>query len=63
MNTDEEYRFSDITDEDLDVILNNILHYSPNAGETYIQGSIRSRGLKIQRWRIRERLQVSNFPN
>mgnify|MGYP002804233118 FL=1 len=58
MNTDEAYRFSDIPDADLDTIIMLVLHYSPNAGETYVQGSLRSRGIKVQRWRLRERLQV-----
>lgn len=58
MNTDEAYRFSDIPDADLDTILTSLLHHSPNAGETYVQGSLRARGITIQRWRLRERLQV-----
>ena len=58
MNTDEASRFSDIPDADLDTVLTSILHHSPNAGETYVHGSLRARGIKVQRWRIRERLQV-----
>lgn len=58
INTDQAYAFSDISDNDLDALLTLILNNSPNAGETYVQGSLRSRGLRIQRWRVRERLQV-----
>ncbi len=61
MNTNQACAFSDIPDEDLDAMLTQILHHSPNAGETYVQGSIRSRGLRVQRWRVRERLQVCIF--
>ncbi len=58
MNTDEAHRFSDIPDADLDTIITSLLHYSPNAGETYVQGSLRARGIKVQRWQLQERLQV-----
>ena len=50
--------FSDIPDADLNAILSTIMQQSPNAGETYMQGSLRSRGIKVQRWLLRERLQV-----
>ena len=60
MNTDQAYAFSDIPDCDLDAMLTFILSNSPNAGETYVQGSLRSRELRIQRWHVRERLQVSS---
>lgn len=58
MNTEDGNTFSDIPDADLDAILSTIMQQSPNAGETYMQGSLRSRGIKVQRWRLRERLQV-----
>ena len=31
---------------------------TPRAGESYIRGSLRGSGVRIQRWRIRERLQA-----
>ncbi|CAC5405288.1 unnamed protein product [Mytilus coruscus] len=34
------------------------LQFTPNAGESFIQGSFRGRGIRIQRWRLRERLNV-----
>ena len=55
---EEAYRFSDIPDVELDTILTTILHHSPNAGESYVHGSLRARAIKIQRWRVQERLQV-----
>ena len=58
MNTEDGNTFSDIPDADLDTILSTIMQQSPNAGETYMQGSLRSRGIKVQRWRLREKLQV-----
>ena len=58
MNTEDGNTFSDIPDADVDTILSTIMQQSPNAGETYMQGSLRSRGIKVQRWRLRERLQV-----
>ena len=58
MNAHEAYRFSDIPDADLDTVITSLLHKSPNAGETYVQGSLRARGIKVQRWQLRERLQV-----
>lgn len=30
----------------------------PDAGETYIIGAIRSRGMIVQRWRIRQAIQT-----
>lgn len=48
-------QFSTISNSELDSIIVDILHHG-NAGESYVCGSLRSRGLRIQRWRIRERL-------
>lgn len=48
--------FSDISTAQLDEVLNGILSVTPNAGETYIRGSLRSRGIHVQRRRVRERL-------
>ena len=54
--------YSDISDSDLDSIIMNILSNTPNAGEKLIDklviGSLRSRNIHLQRWRIRERLNV-----
>ncbi|XP_031343118.1 uncharacterized protein LOC116177155 [Photinus pyralis] len=49
-----------LTDAELDSMLHNILSVTPNAGETYVLGSLRSRNFQIARWRVRERLQAIN---
>lgn len=46
--------YSDITDDELDRIVSEIIQISPNAGETLVQGALRHRGLRIQRRRVRE---------
>lgn len=38
-------------------IVRDILQTTPNAGERYIHGSLRSRNIRIQRWRLRHCLQ------
>jgi hypothetical protein len=48
--------FSQIANSELDEVLKEIASLTPGAGETYIRGSIRSRGVCVQRWKIRERL-------
>lgn len=50
--------YSQLTDNDLDTLLREILQRSPNTGESYLQGSLHSRNVRIQRWRIRQRLQL-----
>ena len=50
--------FSTISDEDLDAVIDNILRSTPGAGEVYVIGGIRGRGLRVQRWRVRESLMV-----
>lgn len=36
----------------------DILRETPNAGEVYILGSLRARGLRVPRWKVREQLQM-----
>ena len=36
------------------LVFYNSTKVMPNAGETYIIGSLRSRGMCVQRWRTRE---------
>lgn len=52
----EPLRYSALSNQDLDRVVTNILQNTPNAGEAYILGSLRSRGLRIQRWRVRHSL-------
>ncbi|MGH0174935.1 UNVERIFIED_CONTAM: hypothetical protein FKN15_068250 [Acipenser sinensis] len=53
----EPHEFSAVSDYQLDTVVSEILSQTPNAGETYVIGSLRSRGLHVQRWRIRQSLQ------
>ena len=46
--------FSDISDENLDKEIKDILESTPNSGETLVIGSLRGRGIRVQRNRIRE---------
>lgn len=47
-------QYSVLTNQELNQIITDVLQRTPNAGEAYITGSLRSRGLRIQRWRIRQ---------
>ena len=49
-----DFDYSEIDDNALDQIISNILQSSPNMGERMLLGALRSRKLKIQRWKIRE---------
>ena len=51
-------RFTDITDNELERIICPIVACMPNVGETYIKGSLRSRGINIPRRRLREQLNI-----
>lgn len=46
--------FSEISDSEIDEFMKFILQVSPNSGERMIIGWFRGRGIRIQRWRIRE---------
>ena len=50
--------FSDITSEELEWNIRDILKLTPFSGESYIREALRGRGIFIQRWRIREVLQT-----
>lgn len=52
----ETLSYALLSNEELDSIVTSILRNTPNAGETYILGSLRSRGIRIQRWRVRQSL-------
>ena len=51
-----EPSFSNISDCDLDKTINAILHLTPYSGESYIMGSLKGRGVHVQRYRVRESL-------
>lgn len=46
--------FADLSNEEIDQIVAEILTKSPNSGERMVTGSIRSRGLKISREKLRD---------
>ncbi|XP_037830460.1 uncharacterized protein LOC119617641 [Kryptolebias marmoratus] len=48
--------YTAISDVQLNRFVAEILQSTTNAGETYVHGSLRSRGLRIQRWRVRQSL-------
>ena len=47
-------QYTQITDDELDAVINEILHITPEAGEHLVIGALRSRGISLQRYRIRE---------
>ena len=51
-------QFLNISNVELDELLRNVMALTPRAGESYIHGSLRSRGIHIQCWRVRERLDI-----
>ncbi|KAF0028001.1 hypothetical protein F2P81_019088 [Scophthalmus maximus] len=52
----QSLQYNGLTNQELNQIVTEVLQRTPNAGEAYITGSLRSRGLRIQRWRIRQSL-------
>lgn len=49
----EPLTYTPLSNEDLNTIVTSILHNTPNSGEAYVLGSLRSRGIRVQRWRVR----------
>ena len=49
-----DVEFSDISDEELDSHVRQILRTTPRSGRRFVQGGLRNRGLRIQRRRIEE---------
>ncbi|XP_051814938.1 uncharacterized protein LOC127537125 [Acanthochromis polyacanthus] len=52
--------FANIADDDLDRLIAEVLSQTPGSGETYVTGSLRGRGIRVQRWRVRERLRIAD---
>ena len=48
-----ESNFSNVVDDDVDIVVRNIFRNSPNMGERMMAGAMRSRGTKLQRVRMR----------
>ena len=49
-----EGNYSNIVDDDLDVIVRNIFRDSPNMSERMMASALRSGGIKVQRVRMRQ---------
>ena len=49
-----ESNYSNIVDDDLDVIVRNIFRDSPNMSERMMASALRSGGIKVQRVRMRQ---------
>ncbi|KAB0805136.1 hypothetical protein PPYR_02106 [Photinus pyralis] len=45
-----------VDDHDLKAVIEGILQETPNAGETYVLGSLKSKNIFVQRWRVREHI-------
>lgn len=52
----EDNSFDNISNANLDACIRQILSLTPYAGQTLIWGSLRGRGVRVQPWRVRERL-------
>ncbi|CAB3983374.1 uncharacterized protein LOC110059588 [Paramuricea clavata] len=50
--------YTEIGEEQLCNAVRDILRTIPDAGETYVIGALRSRGIHIQRWRVRNAIQT-----
>ncbi|CAB4030396.1 Hypothetical predicted protein, partial [Paramuricea clavata] len=48
--------FSDISDDDLDRVVNNICHDFPQCGENMLKQILSGKGIKVQRVRLRDSL-------
>ena len=51
-----ENNFTGITDEELDIEVQQTLNLTPYSEETYVRGSLKGRGINVQRFRVRESL-------
>ena len=51
-----ENNFTEITNEELDRQIQETLNLTPYSGEIYVRGSLKGRGINVQRFRIRESL-------
>lgn len=49
-----DMEYSNFSNDELDRLVAEIIANSPNSGETMMIGAIRSRGIKVQRWRVRD---------
>uniref|UniRef100_A0A3Q3AAD9 Integrase catalytic domain-containing protein n=1 Tax=Kryptolebias marmoratus TaxID=37003 RepID=A0A3Q3AAD9_KRYMA len=50
--------FINISNEVLDSVITGVLNQTPGSGETYITASLRGRGIRVQRRRVRQHLRI-----
>lgn len=41
--------FTNISNDDLDGVITDVLRQTPGSGESYVTGSLRDRGIRVQR--------------
>ena len=58
MTGDEDVSWTKISDTDLEKTVQEIQDLTPNIGQARLLGALRSRGLNIQRWRVRNCLRT-----
>lgn len=49
--------YSEIDDDELDIFVRHILHYSPESGERMVMGALKGFGVKVQRERLRKSIE------
>ena len=55
--------YDDITEQELERNIRDILRFTPFSGETYLRGALRAWGIYILRWKAREALQTIDLIN
>ena len=50
----EENEYSDLSKNELSEIMSKIQETAPNISQSRMMGTLRNRGIKVQRWRLRE---------
>ena len=50
----DENEYSDLSKKELSEIMIIIQETTPNIGQSKMMGALRNRGIKVQRWRLRE---------
>lgn len=53
LEIDDDLRWSTLNNRDLKDIIQEIMTLTPGIGQTRMLGALKSRGVKVQRWRVR----------
>ena len=46
--------FTNMSDDELDEQISQVMRPSPNCGEIMMLGALKAKNLRVQRWRVRE---------